>query len=176
MTMNSQSHRGDGPVSRSAAKAPKRVLVGPFAAILIAALFLIALQWYRNGPSSVGSSSVVPAVFTNQPLTVAAGLAQADAERKTLIAFATASWCGPCQSFKRGTLADHRVASAMRAAGVPAYIDVDKDNDGAAQLKVFSIPALVALRGGKEVGRMEGNRSVPEVLEWLNSLPTEGTR
>lgn len=148
----------------------RRVIIGPFAAILIGALFLIALQWYRNGPNS-GSAAAIPAAFVGQPQTVADGVAKADAEKKVLIAFATASWCGPCQAFKRGALADQRVTDGLRATGVPAYIDVDKDQAGAGSLKVFSIPVLIALRDGREVGRMEGVRSTKEVLDWLSKLP-----
>ncbi|MBU6413031.1 MAG: thioredoxin family protein [Planctomycetes bacterium] len=147
----------------------RRVVIGPFAAIVIGALFLIALQWYRNGPNSGGVS--IPAAFLGQPQTVAAGVARASAEKKVMIAFATASWCGPCQAFKQGALADQRVTDALRATGIPAYIDVDKDQAGAGSLKVFSIPVLIALRDGREVGRMEGVRSAKEVLDWLSELP-----
>lgn len=154
-------------------KSKPRVLVGPFAAIAIGAAFLIALQWFRHGPASIGfgSGTVKPAVFATAPHTLAAGLSQAAAEKKTLIAFATASWCGPCQSFKRDALSDPAVMQAMNQAGLPAYIDVDEDQEGAGNLKVFSIPVLIALRDGKEVGRLEGNQDASKVVQWLSSLP-----
>lgn len=155
------------------ARSKPRVLMGPFAAIAVGAMFLIALQWFRNGPGSsgIGGGAVMPAVFVNAPHTLTEGLSKAAAEKRTLIAFATASWCGPCQSFKRGALSDAKVMQAMNQAGVPAYIDVDQDQEGAGLLKVFSIPVLIAMKDGKEVGRLEGNQDAGDVVEWLGSLP-----
>jgi thioredoxin 2 len=167
------THEGGVVMPRFKQKEKPRLLMGPFAAILIGALFLIALQWFRNGPGAIGfgTANVKPAVFNGSPHTLAEGITKAAAEKKTLIAFATASWCGPCQSFKRGALSETAVMQAMNQAGVPAYIDVDEDQKGAGDLKVFSIPVLIALRDGKEVGRLEGNQDAEDVVAWLGSLP-----
>lgn len=152
--------------------AKPHVLMGPFAAIAAAALLLIAIQWFRNGPFTIGEAPI-PQVFTNAPTTVAAAVEQGALQNRTVIAFATASWCGPCQQFKRSTLADARVAQALQRTGIPAYIDIESDTDGAGRLKIFSIPVLIALKDGREVGRMEGNRSASDVLTWLENLPSK---
>lgn len=152
-----------------AKSAKPTTLVGPFAAIMVVASMLVAMQWFRKGPSSVGHAAVPPA-FAYAEQTLAGALIQAKSQNRPVIAFATASWCGPCQVFKRDALADAGVTQSVLAAGVPAYIDVDVDQDGAATLKIFSIPALVALKDGKEVGRMEGVRSASEVTAWLQSV------
>lgn len=152
--------------------AKPHVLMGPFAAVAAGALVLIAIQWFRKGPGTIGEAAIPP-VFVESPRTVVAAMEKAAPQHRMVVAFATASWCGPCQEFKRSTLSDPRVAEAIIQAGVPAYIDVDKDADGAGRLKVFSIPVMIALKDGKEVGRMEGNRSASDVISWLGSLPAK---
>lgn len=67
----------------------------------------------------------------------------------------TARWCGPCKTM-----------TAVLDALAPAYagrvtitpIDVDDDRARAAQFDVRSMPTLVLVRDGREVGRVVGAR------------------
>jgi len=65
----------------------------------------------------------------------------------------TATWCGPCKIMKPildGLSADY---------GVPLrYVDVEVDRDLADRYLVKSMPTLVVMRDGKEVGRVVGSR------------------
>lgn len=67
----------------------------------------------------------------------------------------TAAWCGPCKQ-----LAPVLDALAIEYAGKVriAAIDVDAEPALAQQFDVRSMPTLVLLRDGREVGRVVGSR------------------
>ncbi|MBM4109388.1 MAG: thioredoxin family protein [Phycisphaerae bacterium] len=117
---------------------------------------------------AVGSGGVPPA-FDNG-LTLAAAQARAGEMKRPVLAFATADWCGPCQVFKRGALRDAGVRREIVARTVPVYLDVDENKEVAGRLKVFSIPALVIVRDGSPVAKLEGVRSAGEVVAWLKEV------
>lgn len=119
-------------------------------------------------------ASPTPPVFENSS-TLADARRAASAADKPVLVFATADWCGPCQSFKGSTLRDPAVADAFKAGTIPVYLDVDQRSDDAATLNIRSIPVLILIRDGREVSRLEGNRDAPTVLKWLDasvSAPT----
>ena len=65
----------------------------------------------------------------------------------------TAAWCGPCKVMKPildGLAAQYRIP--LR------YIDVEDEREVADQYLVKSMPTLVVLRDGREVGRIVGSR------------------
>src|SRR5690606_15095484 len=85
-----------------------------------------------------------------------AGLSLAEAEalaaedgRVTLV-FATADWCGPCQSLKRGALVDGEVEWWARANAAPTLLDLTAPGPeakaAAQRLGVGPIPAVILLR------------------------------
>ena len=65
----------------------------------------------------------------------------------------TAAWCGPCKIMKPildGLSAHYQIP--LR------YVDVEIDRELANSYMVKSMPTLVVLRDGKEVGRIVGSR------------------
>ena len=68
----------------------------------------------------------------------------------------TAAWCSPCQVMKP-VLAALAAEYAGRARIVA--IDVDREQRIAQQYNIRSMPTLVILRDGREVGRVIGSRS-----------------
>jgi len=131
--------------------------------ILLAFVVVMVVLVGRGG---AGGSAPIPPAF-------AAGTTLAQAEEaavaggKPVLVFATADWCGPCQSFKRGALVDPAVAERIGAGFVPVYVDVDRAATEAQRLKVGSIPVLIVLRSGKEVARLEGGANAERVVAWL---------
>lgn len=106
----------------------------------------------------------------DQTKRLADALAQSASSGKPVLAFATADWCGPCQSFKRGALAHPKVAQWVRDHAIGVYVDVDKHAEDAQKLSVFSIPALVLIRpDGSRPSRFEGNRSAEDLLSFLSA-------
>lgn len=137
---------------------------GPGSAVLVALLLVgsmvVAWGW--------GGSAGAPPAFKGG-LSLAAGEARSAQTGRPVLVLATADWCGPCRAFKRGALRDEDLNRLIAERTVPVYLDVDKDRAGAGRLGVFSIPALVMVRGGRVVSRLEGVRESAEVEAWLIS-------
>ncbi|MFO7700395.1 MAG: thioredoxin [Acidimicrobiia bacterium] len=82
-----------------------------------------------------------------------------------------AAWCGPCKA-----LSPLLERMTMEAGGAfeLAKVDVDANPDLSAQFLVQSIPTVVAIRNGKEVGRFTGALPEPSISAFLESvLPSE---
>ena len=82
-----------------------------------------------------------------------------------------ASWCGPCKALSPLL---ERMTTAAGGAFELAKVDVDANPDLSAQFLIQSIPTVVAIRNGKEVGRFTGALPEPSINAFLESvLPTE---
>lgn len=110
----------------------------------------------------------VPAVFSDD-LTLDAAMQQSASTGLPVLAVATADWCGPCQAYKRGALADERVAGVIRRRTIPVYVNIDEDPDAAQRLGVSSIPATYLIADGQVVGSFNGNRSADALIGWLEN-------
>lgn len=115
-----------------------------------------------------GRSAPMPNVFENSPR-LADALAQSSATGKPVFAIFTADWCPPCQSYKRGSLSESRVASALRERTIPVYVNVDQDTEDLATLErlgmgVRSLPTTVVLAGEEIRTHAVGAQSPADVL------------
>lgn len=79
-------------------------------------------------------------------------LSQAKAQNISVLDF-SATWCGPCQML---TPVLHELADEMNGKAAFYGIDVDENRALAMEYGVSSIPCLVVLKDGKEVGRSVG--------------------
>ncbi len=95
-------------------------------------------------------------------------VAEGAAVGKPVFAVVTADWCGPCQAYKRGALADAEVQRVLEAGYVSVMIDSDEQPESAMALGAGAIPATFVLRDGEVVGGFTGARSAEEVLELLD--------
>lgn len=68
----------------------------------------------------------------------------------------TAAWCGPCKVMKPVLAA---LAAEYKGRARIVEIDVDHEQVVAQQYDIRSMPTLVVLRDGREVGRVIGSRS-----------------
>ncbi|MEJ7600552.1 MAG: thioredoxin family protein [Kofleriaceae bacterium] len=68
----------------------------------------------------------------------------------------TAAWCAPCRAMTPILTA---LQAEYRGRIQIDEIDVDHDRDSAQRYDVRSMPTLVLLRDGREVGRVVGARS-----------------
>lgn len=75
-----------------------------------------------------------------------------ESESAVLVDF-WAEWCGPCKAI--GPLIDKLAADYAGKVDV-VKVDVDSNQDLAAEYGIMSIPALVVFKGGKEVDRVVG--------------------
>ena len=100
-----------------------------------------------------------------------AAIAQAGSER-IVIAFVTADRCAPCQQYKRDALNDASVVARLSDARfLPTHLEADRSPELAdAHLGSRAIPMTYALRDGKVVAELRGQRSAADLSAWLDGL------
>lgn len=109
----------------------------------------------------------VPPIF-HESLTYEEATQRAQESGKPILVFATADWCGPCQTFKKGALSDAAVIKTATASTIPVYVDIDVRTDLAQQFEVRGIPAMIMIRDGRIIDRFEGVRSAGATRAWLD--------
>lgn len=121
---------------------------------------------------------IVPRQTISLPPLIADGprlddaIARAGRDR-VVVAFATADRCAPCQQFKRDALNDETVIAKLSDPRfVPTHVEVDRLPELAQKyLGSKAIPMTYALRDGKVIATLRGQRSAAELLAWLKALP-----
>ncbi len=83
-------------------------------------------------------------------------------EGKVLVDF-WASWCGPCRML--GPVID-QLGEELKEIKV-CKIDIDANQNLAAQYQVETIPTLIVFEGGKEMKRSVGVQPKPAILAML---------
>ena len=77
------------------------------------------------------------------------------------IKYFSATWCGPCKSFKP-------VINEIASEGYSVqFIDIDQSPNTATQYSVMSVPTVIIEENGIEVDRFVGSIPKQQVLERL---------
>jgi thioredoxin-like negative regulator of GroEL len=148
----------------------KKILANSFtfALLIIAGLFVLQMvigpQTAETPPALAGPASLDEAI------------AQAEQDNRVVFAVATAPWCGPCQGYKRTTLADADVQSWIESNAVGLLINTDENPEDASRLQVRSIPATYIIQDGTVVNRFVGAVSRDELLEALKPYELAGAK
>jgi|TARA_B100001059_G_C17652052_1_gene484994 thioredoxin 1 len=74
----------------------------------------------------------------------------------------SATWCGPCQTFK--PIMKELVSEGYNIE----FIDVDEQGEQAAEFGIRSVPTTVIIENGKEVDRLIGAQTKSKVVEVLS--------
>jgi thiol-disulfide isomerase/thioredoxin len=98
-------------------------------------------------------------------LTLLALTADPAASRGVLLDF-SATWCMPCQQM------NPTVSRLMRQGYAIRKVDVDQEPELARKYGIRSIPAFVLVVDGKEVNRITGMTSEPQLKRLLSQIPT----
>lgn len=81
----------------------------------------------------------------------------------------TAEWCLPCKKMDASTWVSSRVDTWIKQNAVAVQIDIDADRELVRSLRISALPAVVAMKGGKEVARLGGYAGPDDMLVWLES-------
>ena len=77
-----------------------------------------------------------------------------------------ASWCGPCKALAPVL---EEVDAELAGNVKIAKINIDEEEELAAQFRVMSIPTLLLFKNGEAVNKLVGLSSKEEVLEFARS-------
>ncbi len=135
-----------------------------FLALVLAVFMGLRLYMGRTAP--------VPDAFAND-VSLAEAIAQSHESGKPVFAVFTADWCGPCQSYKRGSLASEKVANALRTRAIPVYVNVDTDREDLETLEqvgytIQGVPTTVVIRGHEVSDYVVGALDAGDVLSMID--------
>ena len=124
-----------------------------------------------------GRKAPTPEAFVGASTSLATAETRAGEQGKLVFAVATADWCPACQSYKRGALADARVADWIATNAVPVYLDVtDGPTDATTRLGINAIPASFLIdASGKVLASREGSASPDALFAWLEDAASTKT-
>ena len=110
-----------------------------------------------------------PLIADAPPLDAAVKQAGGD---RVVVVFVTADRCAPCQQYKRDALNDASVVARLSDARfLPTHLEADRSPELAdAHLGSRAIPMTYALRDGKVVAELRGQRSAADLSAWLDGL------
>ncbi len=137
--------------------------------LILLGLMLIGISLVAIRQFQLSRGAPVPAMFSAK-LDLERAVEVAEQQDKYVFAVASANWCGACQVYKRGALADERVSQWMSEHAIPVFIDVDQSQDAARVLRVGPIPSTYVLKGKTIVGQVDGAVGADALLDWLDRV------
>jgi len=138
------------------------------AVLVVGVLALLGVKLAQLRPAET------PAAVTNAGLTLDAALDRSEAEGKPVLAFATAEWCGPCQSLKRNALKDPGVQALIESRTIAVTLE-ETTAQGArdiGKLPVDGFPTLMLIQNGMVQSKIVGAQSTSAITAWLESNTT----
>ncbi len=120
-----------------------------------------------------GRSAPMPDVFVGD-VRLAEALEQSKETGKPVFALLTADWCGYCQQYKRGSLSQSDVATALTDRTIPVYVDLDHNQDDVALMAAIgftarSLPTTVVISEGQIISSAVGPQSRADVLALIEA-------
>jgi thiol:disulfide interchange protein len=133
------------------------------ATILIIILVLLALP---NLISMLRGPAPTPDVFSDAYTLQQANQLSIE-QGKPVLVLATADWCAPCQTLKRGALVDPGVVELINDRTIPVYLEDGENIDDIRSLGVRAYPTTLILSQGEVIASQPGGLPAPSYAEWL---------
>ena len=133
------------------------------ATILIIILVLLALP---NLISMLRGPAPTPDVFSDAYTLQQANQLSIE-QGKPVLVIATADWCAPCQTLKRGALVDPGVVELINDRTIPVYLEDGENIDDIRSLGVRAYPTTLILSQGEVIASQPGGLPAPAYAEWL---------
>ncbi|HSX37860.1 MAG TPA: thioredoxin [Chlamydiales bacterium] len=83
----------------------------------------------------------------------------------TLVDF-YANWCGPCRML---TPVLDQVAQEMQEKAAIGKVDIDVEQQTAGRFQITSVPTMILVKDGNEVGRIVGLRNADAIKDFITS-------
>ena len=119
-------------------------------------------------PAAAGPAS--PHIKDSGLATFAADVLEASREVPVIVDF-WAPWCGPCKQL--GPVLERIVAAANGAVKL-VKVNIDENQEIARQLRIQSIPAVIAFKNGQPVDGFMGAIPESQVRDFVTALAGEG--
>jgi len=120
-----------------------------------------------NGAGASPNDGGAPAAIIDSDTTrFMADVIEASRDVPVIVDF-WATWCGPCKTL---TPILEGVVTKARGAVRLVKIDVDKNQELAAQLRIQSIPTVYAFKNGQPVDAFQGALPESQVQHWVDQL------
>lgn len=120
---------------------------------------------------SRSGTAPLPEAFDPE-MTLVNALDHSAAEDRVIFAVVTADWCGPCQGYKRGALADEEVRAWLDANAIAVMVDATdglERNESLLLKDPKTIPITALFRDGRLVNAFEGKMGAKNLLGWLEA-------
>ena len=126
----------------------------------------VAAEKLAEGRKPVCGQCKAPLPLDTAPLTITDATFAADVERSPLpvLLDAWAPWCGPCRTVAPAV---EQLASELAGKVRVTKLNVDENPRTAARFDVRSIPTMLVLVNGREVGRIVGAQPKAAIRQQL---------
>lgn len=129
----------------------------------------VPLDRIQAGQKPVCGSCKAPLRASSQPIEITDATFAERVERSPLPVLIDmwAPWCGPCRMVAPAV---EELAGELEGRVLVAKMNVDENPVTAGRFRIQSIPALLVMQAGKEVGRIVGAQPKSEIRRQLERL------